>query len=343
MRILPPVIVSFAVTKACNLYCKHCYSDADEHPAPDELSTAEAKRVIEEIAAAGARLLIFDGGEPLMRPDIYELVAYARDKGLYPGMGTNATFITPEIAEKLAQAGIRALAISIDGSDAKTHDDFRGDHRSWEKALIGLRNVQQAGIPFQIEICVHQGNVAQFAAVAKMAKESGATAIEVFDYVPAGRGRKHPELALSNEQRRGLVEEIISHQLSDDMEYECNGIPQFWVQVEKEVPEEALPKFRRSCCGAGLRYCCILYDGTVYPCMVLQTKAGDVREQSFEQIWRHAEVFAILRDRDRLEGKCGRCDYRVLCGGARCRVYERTGSLTAEDDSCWFAEGELRR
>lgn len=343
MKISPPVIVSFAVTKECNLYCKHCYSDAEEHPATDELTTAEAKRVIAEIADVGARILVFDGGEPLMRPDIYELIAYARDKGLYPGIGSNGTLITPEAAGRLIEAGIRAIAISIDGSDAKTHDEFRGQEGSWERALIGVRNVKKAGIPFQIETCVHKGNVAQFDAIAKMAGELGATTMEIFDFVPAGRGREHPELALSAEERRSLVKEIIAHQLRDDLEYECIGIPQFWVQVEKEVPEDALTKFRRSCCGAALRYCCILYDGTVYPCMVLQIKAGNIREQSFQEIWAHSEVFTILRDRDRLEGKCGRCDYRYLCAGARCQVYEKTGSLTAEDDSCWFEEIELRR
>jgi radical SAM protein with 4Fe4S-binding SPASM domain len=128
------------------------------------------------------------------------------------------------------------------------------------------------------------------------------------------------------------------------MIYRCIGLPQIWAEIEKTVPEdEVLTKFVRSCCAAGTRYCCILYDGTVYPCMVLQKKAGDVREQSFVDIWENSEVFQILRDRTKLEGKCGRCDYRQVCGGARCRVYAQTGSLTAEDAACWFSEEELKR
>ena len=110
------------------------------------------------------------------------------------------------------------------------------------------------------------------------------------------------------------------------------------------VPEEeAMLRFTRTCCGAGLRYCCIFYEGTVYPCMLLQKSAGSIREQSFQEIWFESETLRILRDRDKLEGKCGRCDYRYLCGGARCKVYAKTGSLTKEDDTCWFEEEALRR
>jgi len=340
-----PTLVSFAVTRECNLKCKHCYSQSIDSPHPQELNTAEAKRLISQIAEAGAHLLILDGGEPLMRPDVFDLVRHSRSVGLTTVMGTNGTLITTEVAAKLVEAGIQALAISLDGADKETHDAFRGVEGVWEQMLRGVENVRQAGIPFQIAPTLRHERWGQWGAIADKAKEWGATAVEVFDYVSVGRGEENPEFEMTVEERRAFVREYIARQRADDvMVYRCVALPQLWVEVEKTVPEEeVLMKFVRSCCAAGIRYCCVLYEGTVYPCMVLQEKAGDVREQSFLDIWQNSEVFQVLRDRDRLEGKCGRCDYRYVCGGARCRVYARTGSLTAEDESCWFTEEELKR
>jgi radical SAM protein with 4Fe4S-binding SPASM domain len=345
MNILPPVMVSFSVTRECNLKCMHCYSGSVDTPHPDELTTAEAKRVIDEIADIGARLIVFDGGEPLMRKDIYELIAHAKEVGLRPLMGTNATLMTDEVAHRLVEAGIRALAISLDGAEAKSHDQFRGQDGSWQQTMQGIENARSAGIPFQIAPTLRRGNWLEWKDIADLAREKGAIAVEVFDCIPAGRGAENPEFVLTTEERQAFVKEYIARQLGDEeMVYRCIGIPQLWVEVERSVPEEdVLMRFVRTCCGAGLRYCCVLYEGSVYPCMVLQAKAGDVRQDSFQDIWYESEVFKILRDRDRLEGKCGRCGWRHVCGGARCKVYELTGSLTAEDPTCWFEEGDLVR
>lgn len=345
MKAAAPTLVSFAVTRECNLKCKHCYSQSVDSPHPRELNTTEAKRVISQIAEAGARLIILDGGEPLMRSDIFELVRHARSVGLTPVMGSNGTLITHEVAMKLADAGLEAIAISLDGATAETHDAFRGVQGAWEQTLRGIENIRQAGLSFQIAPTLRRGSWEQWGAIADKAKELGAKAVEVFDYVPAGRGAENPEFEMTIEERRAFVRQYIARQQAEDeMIYRCVALPQIWVEIEKTVPEdEVLTKFVRSCCAAGTRYCCVLYDGTVYPCMVLQKKAGDVREQSFVDIWQNSEVFQILRDRDRLEGKCRRCDYRYICGGARCRVYAKTGSLTAEDDACWFSEEELKR
>lgn len=343
--ISPPVILSFSVTRQCNLECKHCYSESVEEPHPDELNTESAKVVIRDMAKSGARLLIFDGGEPLMRDDLCELIAYAGEVGLRPLLGTNATLIDDGVAERLKDAGLKAAAISIDSPDPDCHDEFRGIEGTFEETVSGIKALRRAGIPFQIGPCIHQGNFGQLEGIVELARELGANACEVFDYIPSGRGKEELSLVLTMEQRRELVEEIIRLAREDDeLVYRSIGIPQYWVAVEKTVPEdEVLMKFVRSCCGAGTRYACVMYEGTVYPCMVLQEKAGDVREKPFDEIWLQSEVFNILRDKDALEGKCGRCDYRHLCGGSRCKVYEKTGSLTAEDHTCWYDEDELKR
>ncbi|MGQ9706305.1 MAG: radical SAM protein [bacterium] len=343
--IAPPVLVSFAITRRCNLKCIHCYSESVDKPHPNELTTDEAKTLIDQIARSGARLLIFDGGEPLMRDDVYELIRYASTVGLRPLLGTNATLIDDDIARRLKEAGLRAMAVSLDGDNAKTHDDFRGENGSFNTTIEGIKCAIRANIPFQIGPCISKNNKGLLKPIVELARGLGAVAIEVFDFIASGRGLEYKQYELSKDERRDLVREIISFQREDDeLTYRCIGVPEFWVEVEKTVPEdEVITKFVRSCCGAGIRYACIMYDGTVYPCMVLQKPAGDVREKPFDEIWRSSEVFATLRDRDALEGKCGRCSYRYVCGGTRCRVYHETGSLIAEDPNCWFTEDEITK
>jgi radical SAM protein with 4Fe4S-binding SPASM domain len=343
MDINPPVLVSFSVTRQCNLRCRQCYSVSVETPHPDELTTGEAHKLISEIARSGARLLIFDGGEPLMRPDLPELISYTREIGLRPLLGTNASLIDDAMAQKLKSAGLAAAAISLDAADAQTHDDIRGQAGSFDGAIAGMQALRRAGIPFQIGPCINSRTLGELPKIAEWGKKLGAIAMEVFDYIPSGRAKESTDLELTSEQKHQLVRQIIDLQRgSDEILFRCIGIPQYWVEVEKTVPEdEVMSKFVRTCCGAGVRYACVLYDGTVFPCMVLQKAVGNVRETPFDVLWQESEVFATLRNRDNLEGKCGACAYRTVCGGARCRVYETTGSLTAEDSACWFKPEEL--
>lgn len=344
-EVLPPVIVSFAITRECNLRCKHCYSNSKDSPHPQELNTEETKRVITEIAETGTRLLVFDGGEPLMRPDIYELIAHAKKAGLYPVLSTNATLLSSEAVDKLKRAGIRALAISIQGADAKTHDDFCGIEGSWERAMAGTHNAATAGLLFQINTCLSHHNLDQFDDIAKLAEDTGAVALEVFNFAPVGKGKEHSQLALTSQEQHSFVTHLIQLQLNNArITYRCVALPQLFIEVEKTIlEEEKKERFDRTCCSAGVHYCYILYDGTVYPCMMLQKKAGNVREKSFQEIWQRSEMFKLLRNRDKLEGRCKHCDYRQLCGGARCLVFEETGSLTKEDGYCWFTKEELKR
>jgi len=344
-EIAPPVIVSFAITRRCNLKCKHCYSASIDEPYPDELSTEEAKKVIDQVSSSGARLIIFDGGEPTMREDICELIKHAAQAGLRPLMGTNATLITDEMAKNLKDAGLRAMSVSIDSANPKTHDDWRGVEGTFNDTIEGIKRAAGAGIPFQIGPCMYKHNIGELPEIVDIGKKLGCVACEVFDFIASGRGLEYKEYELSKEERRDLVRQVIALQRADDdLVYRLIGAPEFWVEVEKTVPEdEVMTRFVRSCCGAGIRYTCIMFDGTVYPCMVLQKEAGNVREKPFDEIWRSSDVFAILRDRDLLEGKCGRCAYKYVCGGARCRIYHETGSLVAEDPNCWFTEEEIAK
>ena len=342
-----PVLVSFAVTRTCNLKCPHCYSESIEEPHPDELDTTEAKAVIADIASTGARMIIFDGGEPTLRADLPELVEHASAVGLAPLLGTNGMVdsFSPALIATLKEAGLKAAAVSLDGVEAAVHDDFRGLEGAHAKTLAGIRACAEAGLSFQIGTAVHRLNRDRFGEMFALASELGATAVEVFDYVPAGRGTEYDgryELAL--DERRDLVREIIELQRQEeDLYFRVIGVPEYWVEVERTVDDEEALNFVRSCCGAGTRYATILYDGSVLPCMLLPLTLGNVRDRPFSQIWEESEVLADLRDKTKLKGKCGACRYREVCSGSRCRAYAKTGDLLAEDPGCWYSLDEIAR
>ncbi|MDY6834305.1 MAG: radical SAM protein [Chloroflexota bacterium] len=339
------LIVNFAITRECNLRCKHCYSNSTDSPHDNELTTDEAKKVITDIADAGAYFLIFDGGEPLMRDDLYELIVHAKEVGLHTLLGTNATLLASEAADKLKRAAIDALAISLHGADAKTHDTFCGRDGSFERTMAGISNAADAGLQFQINTCLCQSNLNQIDIIADMTKEFGARALEIFDFLPVGRGKDNAELALSPQERRAATSHIIERQLADKtLTYRYIGVPQYIVEMEKTVSgEENKKRFARTCCGAGKRYCSILYEGTVFPCMLLQKRVGNIRDLSLAEILRDSETFKILRNIEKLDGRCKRCTYNQFCMGARCWVFAKTGSLTKDDHTCWFSKEELQR
>ncbi len=339
-----PALVSFAVTRKCDLKCLHCYTSSGD-PDPNELSTDEAKGVISEIAATGAHLLIFDGGEPLLREDLPELVKHAAGSGIRPVLGSNAMNMSREMARTLKRAGLLAVQISLDGDNAKTHDHLRGLPGAWEKTMQGIKNCAEEGLGFQLAPLMHPANFNQLDAIVEIARANRANAVEIFDFVSSGRGREHAELELDTDQRKALVQKVISYLKRPEykhMIFRLVAVPQYYVAADKGLPEDVmLERFVRTCCAAGTRYATILPDGDVVPCMVLQVKAGNVRERPFNEIWENADVFMQLRDRNLLKGKCSNCRYRTTCAGARCKAYEKTGDMLAEDPTCWFTESEI--
>lgn len=340
-EVLPPALVSFGITRECDLDCPHCYSDSGEKD-PRELTTEEAKGVISDIADLGTKIIILDGGEPTLRKDLIELIQHSGDSGLVTVMGSHGGPLTKELAGDLKSAGCKGVAISLDGAVAKTHDEWRGMEGAWKGAVEGARNCAEVGLEFQIAPLLHKKNIGELSGIIDYAKELGAGAVEIFDYVPAGRGKGHFEHELDTEQRKRVIDEVIKLQRADDLVYRVIALPQYWVVVEKEVPEdEILMKFTRSCCAAGTRYITILPNGDVIPCMVLQIVVGNVHQDSLKTIWYESPVLRDLRNRDLLKGKCGICKYKSVCAGARCKAYEKTGDMLAEDPTCWFTEDEI--
>lgn len=328
------MLVSWNTTNACNLACAHCYRDAGAR-AEDELDTREGRALIDEIAAAGFKIMIFSGGEPLMRSDIYELITYAAEKGLRPVLGSNGTMILLEVGQKLVKAGARAIGISIDSVDPQAHDRFRAMPGSWQAAVDGMKNCLAAGLPFQVHTTVMDWNYEEAEALTDLAVDLGAMAHHVFFLVPTGRGKDIEYTTLREVEYEKLLRRILNKQKQVKIELKPTCAPQF-IRVADQLGIET--RFKRGCL-AGLSYCLINPVGEVQPCAYMQAKIGNVRETPFSELWRNAEVFRRLRTRA-YSGRCGTCDYGDRCGGCRARAEFYHGDFMAEEPWCLYCRGK---
>ena len=328
------MIISWNTTWECHLKCKHCYRDAGAK-REDELSTVEGKKLIDEIAQAGFKILILSGGEPLLREDIFELTAHAKAVGLRPVFGTTGTTITPEIAAALKEAGAMCIGISLDSIHPAVHDEFRQVPGSWQAAVDGMKNCQAVGLPFQIHTTVVDRNYHEFEAITDLAVAMGAVAHHVFFLVPAGRALDMEAEALREKQYEQLLHRILKKQQQVPIELKPTCAPQF-MRIARQMGMEM--RFSRGCL-AGTAYCCVLPNGEVHPCPYLPKKVGNVRERPFTEIWHTAEMFNRFRS-DQFGGKCGICQHKDVCSGCRARAYYYSdGDVMSEDPWCLYRRG----
>jgi putative heme d1 biosynthesis radical SAM protein NirJ2 len=327
------MLISWNLTKKCNLYCDHCYRESGpEADCSGELDTAAGKRLLGEIKAAGFRMVIFSGGEPLLRDDLCELAAHAAGLGLRPALGTNGILLSAEVAAALRDAGIAGVAVSLDSRDSAYHDRFRNAPGAWEAAVRGIRNALAAGLRVQINTTLTGNNFDQFPALTDFAAELGVQALHPFFLVPTGRGRNLAEDALKSGQYFRMIETILEKQKESAIELKPTCAPQF-IPMAKEMG--LAMRFTRGCL-AGVAYCCILPDGEVHVCPYLPVTAGNVTEQPFDAIWRDSGTFRALRDYQAYQGRCGQCADIGSCGGCRARAYYYSGGdYLAEEPWCF--------
>lgn len=324
------MLVSWNTTNQCNMFCDHCYRDAGTKSA-DELSTSEAQQLIRDIKKAGFQIMIFSGGEPLMRPDIYELGAYATAQGLRAVMGTNGSLITPEVARQMKEAGFMAAGISLDSLDPDKNNAFRKLDQAYQLTVAGMKNLLAVGLPFQIHTTVMDWNVGELEAITDFAVDIGAMAHHVFFLVPTGRGVQIEDEALRVVAYEQTLGRLMEKQKQVPIEIKPTCAPQFIrVADKKGVPL----RFSKGCL-AGISYCIISPVGNVQPCAYLDMPLGNVKEKPFDVIWRENEVLHKLRTMD-YQGKCGRCDYKNRCGGCRARANYYNGDYMAEDTWCLY-------
>ncbi|WZL72688.1 radical SAM protein [Clostridiaceae bacterium 35-E11] len=324
------MIISWNITKRCNLYCKHCYRESTSTPEENELSTQEGKKLIEEIAKAGFKILIFSGGEPILRKDLYTLIHHAKQIGLIPVLGSNGTLITKEVAQQLKKSGARTIGISLDSLHPNRHDTFRQSLGSFEKTLMGIRHCLEANLRVQINTTVNKNNKDEITKITDFAETLGASAHHLFFLVSVGRGKDIAEQALNPNEYIDAIHLILDKQKHTTIELKPTCAPQFMVEAKKQ---EMPMRFSRGCI-AGIRYCCLLPNGDVHVCPYLPIKVGNVKNKPFDKIWAESEVFQTLRNYQHYKGQCGTCPHITICGGCRARAFSATGDYLDEDPSC---------
>ncbi len=325
------MIISWNMTKNCNLYCKHCYRNAGPNFASnDELSTDEGKKLIKEIHKAGFKILIFSGGEPLLRNDLYELTEYASSLGLISGIGTNGTLIDKKVARRLKESKVRAVAISLDSLDEEKHDEFRKVKGSFKKTIEGIKACIEAGLKVQINTTVTKLNYEEITQITDYISSLGGHSHHPFFLVEVGRGKEIGEYGLNKQEYKKIINRILDKQKDTNIELKPTCAPQFMVEAKNKGMKM---RFSRGCI-AGIKYCCILPNGDVHICPYLPIKVGSVRKQSFDYIWENAEIFNKLRNYNEYNGNCGKCKNINICGGCRARAFSSSDNYMNEDVFC---------
>ena len=337
----PPLRLLFwESTWRCNLACKHCRRlTTSEQDAKDELATEEVKLVFDSTATLGRPIVVFSGGEPLLRDDWEELAEYARSLELPIALATNGTLIDQPLAERIAGAGFHRVAVSLDGADASTHDSFRGIDGAFDRTIDAIAALGGAGAAVQINATIAAHNADQLPQLYALARSCGAVAMHLFLLVPVGCGAKIAEThQLSPEMYEQVLRWICDRQPASPLELKATCAPQYY----RIAAERGLDTGHSRGCLCGTAVAFISHDGQVFPCGYLPVACGSVRRQSLADIWRGSSVFAELRRPDSLKGKCGRCEYRSVCGGCRARAYAATGDYLAADPTCAYAPSDAQ-
>ena len=343
-------LVFWELTARCNLRCRHCRAEAGE-AAAGELTTEEILAAARAIRAEANPLLILTGGEPLAREDFFTIAETCTALFTRVALATNGTLIDDAIARRIQTTGIQRVSISLDGATAGTHDAFRGVVGSFDAALRGLLALQRAGLSAQINVTATRHNEHEIAQLLDYALELGVDAFHLFLLVPVGCG-----VAIDEEERLSPLagEEMLrqlarkSRAYAERIQIKATCAPQYFRVMREMTHDEGvpLPKMGHGMsavtrgCLAGSSVCFLSRSGDVQPCGYLPLAAGNIRTQSLGTIWRDSELFAVLRDPQRLIGKCGGCDYRAVCGGCRARAYAVCGDAFAEEPDCAYQPGD---
>ena len=341
-----PFLVIWELTQACDLACVHCRACAIENRSPFELSTEEGFRLLEEVRSFGDPLMVFTGGDPLKRPDLFPLLEKSVQLGLRTTVTPSATpLLTESAIERFQNCGVARMAISLDGPDAESHDGLRRVTGSFDRTIRALQYAQQIGLQTQINTTVARHNVGRLSEIANLVKGAGAKLWSVFFLVATGRASASQDLTAEEyEEVFAFLYNLSKSAPFDIKTTEAQHYRRFVAQRRKAegagkagtrpVSPEIIQ--RQAGINDGKGFVFVSHTGEIFPSGFLPLAAGNVRHDSLATVYRESPLFLTLRNADNLRGKCGDCEYRNLCGGSRSRSYALTGDFLAEEPRCVY-------
>lgn len=353
-----PFTIAWEVTRACAYACVHCRADAIPQKHPDELNTEESFQLIDRMAEFGSPILIFTGGDPMMRRDLTKLIKYATDKGLRCSLTPTATALpTVERLKEVRDAGIRRIALSLDAPRPEVHDEFRQVEGSWQRTMDIFEKAKEVGISVQVNTTVTKFNVDILDEMVPFLEQIGAVQWSVFFMVPTGRAQA--QYMISAEQHEATFNWL--YELSQDAPFDIKGTaaPMYRRVAIERKQAEATAGEEVTFQGAGFQYAdglnrprkgvndgngflFISHIGEIQPSGFLPITAGMVRDDDVVDVYRNHEIFTDLRNPDKLKGRCGVCEYRDICGGQRGRAYGLTGDYLETDPACVYIPKSMR-
>lgn len=344
-------LLFWELTTGCNLSCIHCRASAQPGRALDELSTQEAQGVIDQLTSFSSPILVLTGGEPLYRPDVFDIARYASYKGMRVALATNGTLVTDDVARSIVEAGVKRVSISLDGGKAETHDTFRGLRGSFAKAMQGFENLKRYGMSLQFNTTIARHNAHEVEEVLDLALKLGADALHIFMLVPVGCGLQiADEQMLPAEEYEHILEWFYRMSREVRIELKATCAPHYFRIMYQKAKEAGIRvtwethgmAAMSKGCLAGTGVCFLSHKGKVQPCGYLPVEAGDVRRESLRKIWEESRLFQELRNSDLLKGKCGICEYRMVCEGCRARAFSEKGDYLEEEPYCIYVPRKVQ-
>jgi AdoMet-dependent heme synthase len=339
-------LVFWETTSGCNLECVHCRRiDVAEELAKQDMTTEQGMAFIDSLSATAKPILVFSGGEPLFRRDIFQLAAYAKSRGLTTALATNGTLIDQPMAGAIVASGFQRVAISIDGANPQTHDAFRGISGSFERALNGFRYLKRQGMSMQINCTLAKHNAAEREQLYELALALGADALHIFMLVPVGCGVEiSADSQLPADEYETILNWFYDKSREGRLQTKATCAPHYYRIMRQRAKAEGIKLSMATHgmdavtrgCLAGSAVCFVSHKGEVFPCGYLPVTVGNVLQQPFSEIWEKSAVFQELRDSGNLKGKCGICEYRNVCEGCRARAFGETGDYLAEEPYCTY-------
>ncbi len=380
----PPLrLVFWESTAGCNLECVHCRRlEVSRELSRGDLDHQQAMRFIESLPGTGKPIVVFSGGEPLMRPDIFELAQRAKEIGLPTALATNGTPVDDKVAKRIVDTGFRRVSISFDGPGPDTHDKFRGIDGAFEDSIRGFKALRKLGMSMQINTTITKHNFHQRDKMYQLAVDLGADALHIFMLVPVGCGMELSEdVKLDDKEYETALNWIYDKSLEEKLHLKATCAPHYFRVMRQRAKAEGRPMPQAAHphkgmaedaeampsmghpgshpggqpgdesgnmsamtkgCLAGQAVCFVSHTGEVFPCGYLPVSSGNVKDTPFPEIWRDSQIFAELRDDSNITGKCGCCEYKKVCMGCRARAFADTGSYLATEPNCGYTPVRLR-